>query len=49
VAVPSAVAICAEGNQVVFGIFPRVTAKLLVMNFETRHRSAVLAAPAVAP
>jgi len=46
--VPLAVAICAEGNQIVFGIFPRVTAKLLVMEFQVRHGTAELASPAVA-
>ena len=38
----------AEGDQILFGIVPRLAAKLLVVNLEIRHRAARLASPAVA-
>ena len=38
----------AKGNEVFLGIFPLVAAKLLMMDFQVRHRAARLAAPAIA-
>ena len=37
----------AESNQVLFGIFPRVAAKLQMMDFQVGHGAARLTAPAV--
>jgi len=42
------VAVAAECDQVFFRVLAGVTAKLLVVNFEVRHRSAGLASPAIA-
>jgi len=44
----SRVACTAECYQVLFGIGPRLAAKLFVVNFKIGHRSARLASPAVA-
>jgi hypothetical protein len=38
----------AEGDQVFFGVVAGVAAKLFVMDFQVRHRSARLASPAIA-
>jgi len=37
----------AERNQVLLRIFPGVATKLLMMDFQVRHRAARLAAPAI--
>jgi hypothetical protein len=41
-------AISAERDQVFVRIFPGVAAKLFVMDFQVRHRSAQLASPGIA-
>jgi hypothetical protein len=41
------VATRAERNEIVFAICPRLTPKLLVMNFQPCHEAAELASPAV--
>ena len=38
----------AEGDQVLFGVVARVAAKLLVVDFQVRHRAAQLTPPAIA-
>ena len=38
----------ADGNQILFGIVPRVATKFLVVNFQVGYRTAQLAPPAVA-
>jgi hypothetical protein len=38
----------AEGDQIFFGIVPRLAAKLFVVNFKIGHRAARLASPTVA-
>ena len=42
------VAIRAKGDEILFLIFSRVTAKLLMVDLEIRHGTAELASPAVA-
>ena len=37
----------AQRNEVVFLVFARMAAKLLMMNFEISHRTAELASPAI--
>jgi hypothetical protein len=41
------VATCTQRDQVQFGIFARMAAKLFVMDFQVRHRAARLTAPAI--
>jgi hypothetical protein len=41
------VALCAQGDQVQLGIVAGLTAKLLVVNFQVRHRAARLTPPAI--
>ena len=48
-AMDGAMTLRAERNQVLLGIFPRVTTKLLMMDFQVGHRAARLAAPAITP
>jgi len=47
-AVNLGVALCAQRNQVQLGIVAGVAAELPVMNFQIRHRTTRLTAPAIA-
>ena len=42
------VACGAERNQILFRIVPRLAAKMIVVDFQARHRAARLTSPAIA-